>query len=202
MSLPNILMPVSRLPAGESSFLHQNGFRHGDIRRDHIFVDRDTGLYYWIDFDYDFYLPEKPYALDLYELGNILIYLVGRGDYHPREILADPGSWRTGWCELTGPRRLFPAGPEPGGEPAETLPLHSLIRLNNILLHFSARRRYLLRDRRGDAGRPRDRPQPLGTVIARLHIPARTLIKVSINLHQDAILCGLTIEIRRLNARR
>jgi hypothetical protein len=72
------------------AFLHKNGFRHGDIRRDHIFVDRNTGVYYWIDFDYDFYLPEKPFALDLYELGNIIIYLTGRGDYHPREILADP----------------------------------------------------------------------------------------------------------------
>ncbi|MGE4560125.1 MAG: serine/threonine protein kinase [Desulfobulbus sp.] len=118
------------------AFLHQHGFRHGDIRRDHIFVDRNTGLYFWIDFDYDFYLPEKPFALDLYELGNILIYLTGRGDYHPREILADP---------LLGPQvadaltpgdfallvrnrvvnlqKLFPYIPDT---------------LNNILLHFSA----------------------------------------------------------------
>lgn len=117
-------------------FLHQHGFRHGDIRRDHIFVDRDTGLYYWIDFDYDFYLPEKPYALDLYELGNILIYLVGRGDYHPREILADP-SLGVAVADALIPgdfsllvqnrvvnlQRLFPYIPDT---------------LNNILLHFSS----------------------------------------------------------------
>jgi hypothetical protein len=118
------------------AFLHQNGFRHGDIRRDHVFVDRDTGLYYWIDFDYDFYLPEKPFALDLYELGNILIYLTGRGDYHPREILADP---------LLGP--VVADTLQPGDF---SLLLHNRVvnlqklfpyipdSLNNILLHFSA----------------------------------------------------------------
>lgn len=118
------------------SFLHRNGFRHGDIRRDHIFVDRNTGLYYWIDFDYDFYLPEKPFALDLFELGNILIYLAGRGDYHPREIIADPTMGETVIGTLTPAdfsllarnrvvnlQKLFPYIPDA---------------LNNILLHFSA----------------------------------------------------------------
>lgn len=116
-------------------FLHQHGFRHGDIRRDHIFVDRDTGIYYWIDFDYDFYLPEKPFALDLFELGNILIYLTGRGDYHPREILAEPAMGDIVVQALTPSdfsllarnrvvnlQKLFPYIPDS---------------LNNILLHFS-----------------------------------------------------------------
>lgn len=117
------------------SFLHDNGFRHGDIRRDHVFVDRHTGVFYWIDFDYEFYLPEKPFALDLLELGNILIYLVGKGDYNPREILADP---RLGDAvlqsivpsdfallsqnKIVNLRKIFPYIPE---------------KLNNILLHFS-----------------------------------------------------------------
>lgn len=118
------------------TFLHGKGFRHGDIRRDHIFVDRETGLYSWIDFDYDFFLPEKPFALDLYELGNILIYLVGRGDYHPREILADPllgqavaGTLNPGDFSLLAHNRvvnlqkIFPYIPDS---------------LNHILLHFSA----------------------------------------------------------------
>ncbi len=70
--------------------LHKNGFRHGDIRRDHILVEYDTELFRWIDFDYDFYLPEKPFGLDMYELGNILIYLVGRGNFTLRDILEHP----------------------------------------------------------------------------------------------------------------
>lgn len=117
------------------SFLHEHGFRHGDIRRDHVFVDRHTGVFYWIDFDYEFYLPEKPFSLDLLELGNVLIYLVGKGDYNPREILADP---RLGDAvlqsiapsdfallsqnKIVNLRKIFPYIPE---------------KLNNILLHFS-----------------------------------------------------------------
>jgi hypothetical protein len=111
-------------------------FRHGDIRRDHIFVDRNTGQFSWIDFDYDFFLPEKPFALDLFELGNILIYLTGRGDFHTREILADPtlgpsvadALEAADFSLLTRNRvvnlqKLFPYIPD---------------ELNNILLHFSA----------------------------------------------------------------
>lgn len=71
------------------ALLHKHGFRHGDIRRDHIFVDRESGIYRWIDFDYDFYMPEKPFALDLYELGNTLMYLTVRDNVYPRDILAD-----------------------------------------------------------------------------------------------------------------
>ncbi|MDD2463371.1 MAG: serine/threonine-protein kinase [Desulfobulbus sp.] len=133
--LPDILSQFIGCLQG-IAFLHEHGFRHGDIRRDHVFVDRNTGLYYWIDFDYDFYLPEKPFALDLYELGNILIYLVGRGDYHLREILADPSfgspvaeSLNAGDFSLLSKHRvvnlhkLFPYIPDT---------------LNNILLHFSS----------------------------------------------------------------
>ncbi len=117
------------------SFLHAHGFRHGDIRRDHIFVERESGLFKWIDFDYDFYLPEKPFALDLFELGNILIYLSARGNYYPRDIMNDPGMGPKvletivpGDVSLLSKNRivnlqkLFP-----------TIPTQ----LNNIFLHFS-----------------------------------------------------------------
>lgn len=87
--LPGIL--AQYLPCVEAiGFLHAHGFRHGDVRRDHIFVERHTGLYRWIDFDYDFYMPEKPFALDLYELGSILMYLTVRRNIYPRDIIADP----------------------------------------------------------------------------------------------------------------
>jgi len=117
------------------SLLHHNGFRHGDIRRDHIFVERKTDLFRWIDFDYDYYMPERPFAVDLYELGNLLMYLVVRGNFHPREILADPGMGQKvldtinpGDYALLSKNRvvnlqkLFPYIPT---------------ELNNIFLHFS-----------------------------------------------------------------
>lgn len=132
--LPNILQRFLEciLAIG---YLHENGFRHGDIRRDHIFVDRNTGQYKWIDFDYDFYLPEKPFALDLFELGNILIYLVGKGDYNPREILMHPDMGKSvldtlaqsdfsiiSQNRVVNLKKIFPYIP---------------VGLNNILLHFS-----------------------------------------------------------------
>lgn len=87
--LPGILREYIEC-AKAISFLHQAGFRHGDIRRDHILVEYDTGTFRWIDFDYEFYLPERPFALDLFELGNLLMYLVVRGNYQPQEIVDDP----------------------------------------------------------------------------------------------------------------
>jgi len=68
-------------------FLHRGGFRHGDIRRDHIYVEYGTNLFRWIDFDYDFYLPERPFALDLFELGNLLMFLIVRGDCRERDFI-------------------------------------------------------------------------------------------------------------------
>jgi len=70
--------------------LHQHGLKHGDIRRDHIFVDRDEEHYRWIDFDYDFYLPERPFALDLIGLGNILLFILGRKNFRPIDVLQNP----------------------------------------------------------------------------------------------------------------
>ena len=117
------------------SLLHRNGFRHGDIRRDHIFVERKTNIFRWIDFDYDYYMPEKPFAVDLYELGNLLMYLVVRGNFHSREILANPemGEKILNTIEpgdyallsrnrIVNLQKLFPYIPK---------------ELNNIFLHFS-----------------------------------------------------------------
>lgn len=59
--------------------LHNNGFRHGDIRNDHLIIESRTGNYVWIDFDYDFEASESPFALDLFGMGNILLYVIGKG---------------------------------------------------------------------------------------------------------------------------
>jgi hypothetical protein len=60
--------------------LHDHGEKHGDIRRDHILIDRESGQYRWIDYDYNFRHRENMYGYDLFGLGNVLIYLVGMGD--------------------------------------------------------------------------------------------------------------------------
>jgi hypothetical protein len=62
------------------AFLHEHGEKHGDVRRDHLYVTTETGRLCWIDFDYNFVHRENIYSLDVFGLGNILIYLAGKGD--------------------------------------------------------------------------------------------------------------------------
>ena len=69
-------------------FLHHQGQKHGDIRRDHILLDRETGNYRWIDFDYDYYHEANMFGYDLFGLGNILIFLVGGGDLTVQQLRA------------------------------------------------------------------------------------------------------------------
>jgi serine/threonine protein kinase len=61
-------------------YLHEHGEKHGDIRRDHILIDGRSGNYRWIDFDYNFRHRENIYGYDLFGLGNVLVYIVGKGD--------------------------------------------------------------------------------------------------------------------------
>jgi len=61
-------------------FLHHHGEKHGDIRRDHILVDRENGDFRWIDFDFNYRHRENIYGYDLFGLGNVLAFLAGMGD--------------------------------------------------------------------------------------------------------------------------
>ncbi len=118
-------------------FLHQNGFRHGDIRNDHVFVTSEgqRQRYVWIDFDYDFELPENPFGLDVFALGNLIVYAVGNGFHEYHTIKNDTTTYKD-LAERITPRdfsllhkarlvnlkKFYPYIP----------PM-----LNNILLHFS-----------------------------------------------------------------
>jgi hypothetical protein len=72
-------------------FLHQHGEKHGDIRRDHIIREQETGNSRWIDFDFNYLHKENMFGYDLFGLGNILVYLAGRGDVTTQR-LRDSGS--------------------------------------------------------------------------------------------------------------
>jgi hypothetical protein len=133
-ALPDILKKLVK--AFEAiRFLHIHGFKHGDIRNDHIIVDRDTGNYIWIDFDYDYEASENPFGLDLFGLGNILINAIGKGFHNAQMILQDPMTYGDLKDRLEPSdfsiihqrrfinlRKLYPAIPKP---------------LNDILMHFS-----------------------------------------------------------------
>lgn len=116
-------------------FLHAHGFRHGDIRNDHVIVTHNTGRYVWIDFDYDFELAENPFGLDIFGLGNLLIYAIGKGFHNYYMIMNDTYTYKDlgdrvtlqdfsmlHRSRLVNLRKHYPYIP----------PM-----LNNILLHFS-----------------------------------------------------------------
>lgn len=71
--------------------LHQMGEIHGDIRNDHLIVEHATGRYRWIDFDYTYEWPGQPYGVDLFGLGNILLFAAGKG-FHTLHDLKSPRS--------------------------------------------------------------------------------------------------------------
>ncbi len=115
--------------------LHDNGLKHGDVRRDHIFVEREDSTFRWIDFDYDFYIPERPYAMDLFGLGNVLLFILGKQNFRLGDVVNHPDMGETVMETITTSdlsllaqdrifnlKKLFPYIPES---------------LNNILLHFS-----------------------------------------------------------------
>jgi len=76
---PNILEQFMDCVRG-IQFLHNHGEKHGDIRRDHILIDRESGHYRWIDFDFNYWHRENIFGYDLFGLGNILVFIVGMGD--------------------------------------------------------------------------------------------------------------------------
>jgi hypothetical protein len=113
-------------------FLHDHGEKHGDIRRDHILHDQERKTNRWIDFDYNYMHGESKWGFDLQGLGNIIIFLTGRGDvlvpdlYHNQRELFD-----SLWGEdlnisyknrVANLRKIYPYIPNS---------------LNRILLHFS-----------------------------------------------------------------
>ncbi|MBU8932855.1 MAG: hypothetical protein KOO62_02500 [candidate division Zixibacteria bacterium] len=57
------------------ALLHQHDTCHGDIRNDHILIDSSTGQYRWIDFD----LNQNVADFDVWSIGNIISYAVGKG---------------------------------------------------------------------------------------------------------------------------
>ena len=113
-------------------FLHEHGEKHGDIRRDHILIDADSGHYRWIDFDYNYRHRENIYGYDLFGLGNVLVYMVGKGDVLLPDLrLHDPGVLARLVDEdlnivfhnrVANLKKVFPYIPDS---------------LNRVLLHFS-----------------------------------------------------------------
>lgn len=113
-------------------FIHDKGQKHGDIRRDHILFDRETGDYRWIDFDYDYYHEANMFGYDLFGLGNILIYLVGGGDVTAQQLKAKDSA-ALGRLYLEDMNVIF------NNRVANLQKIYPYVpdELNYVLLHFS-----------------------------------------------------------------
>ncbi len=112
-------------------FLHKKKFCHGDIRNDHIIIESDTGRYRWIDFD----LNQKVSDFDMWSIGNVISYCVGKGinsfqqvlrskefSQEVKESLVPTDASAFYEYRIMNLKKLYPYIPE---------------RLNDILLHFT-----------------------------------------------------------------
>lgn len=115
--------------------LHQMEEVHGDIRNDHILIERKTNRFMWIDFDYTYEWAENPFGVDLFGLGNILLFTVGKGFHNLPDMAAcAPAGMSVTRCmepsdlslffkhRIINLQKLFPYIPDS---------------LNNVLMHFS-----------------------------------------------------------------
>lgn len=113
-------------------FLHENNEKHGDIRRDHIIRDEQGGHYRWIDFDFNYRHGESRFGFDLFGLGNVLLFITGRGDVTTHRLLNDMPEVFDRLTEddlnivfrnrVNNLKKVFPYIPE---------------KLNRVLMHFS-----------------------------------------------------------------
>jgi hypothetical protein len=113
-------------------FLHENNEKHGDIRRDHLIKDAATGRYRWIDFDFNYRHGESRFGLDLFGLGNVLLFLTGRGDITTYRLLHESPELLDRLTEndvnivfhnrVNNLKKIYPYIPE---------------KLNRVLMHFS-----------------------------------------------------------------
>ncbi len=113
-------------------FLHEHGERHGDIRRDHVLVDKDDGRYRWIDFDFNYRHRENIYGYDMFGLGNILAFLVGKGDVLTADL---EKQGHPGFADGCGGGFQYRFS-QPGGQPEKIFP-YIPESLNRVLMHFS-----------------------------------------------------------------
>ena len=117
-------------------YLHDHQEIHGDIRRDHLWIEHGSGRYRWIDFDYTYEFEENPFGLDIFGLGSLLIFLVGKQIYTLSNLASQGFSPDTAAAfnqgdfsllyknRIVNLRKLFPYIPE---------------KLNLVLMHFSNR---------------------------------------------------------------
>ena len=84
------LMRQQIIPCIEAmAAVHHAGQHHGDIRNDHILVDREDGTFTWIDFDYEVNFSDY----DVWSMGNIITYAAGMGSHTFHDVRREPEAY-------------------------------------------------------------------------------------------------------------
>ena len=124
------------------AFLEKQGEHHGDIRTDHIIIDAHSQNYVWIDFDFEISHTD----FDLWSIGGVLVFIVGKGSHTMHDVMRTPGNYpvdveKVSFSSknnllllrnrITDLRQLFPYIPE---------------ELNQILKNFSIGTEYFYED--------------------------------------------------------
>ncbi len=69
--------------------LHAQEQHHGDVRTDHILIERHSGHFIWIDFDYSVNFSDY----DIWSMGNVITFVVGKGIHTFRGVTREPESY-------------------------------------------------------------------------------------------------------------
>jgi hypothetical protein len=69
--------------------LHSQGQHHGDVRNDHIIINKETGLYTWIDFDYKVNYSDY----DCWNMGNVINMVIGKGIHTIQDVEKNPDKY-------------------------------------------------------------------------------------------------------------
>jgi hypothetical protein len=128
--LPRLMPEVVEAVAAIAR-VHHAGLHHGDLRNDHILIEAATGRYTWIDFDYQVNFADY----DVWSMGNILSFVVGKGIHTFHDVRAHPELFpaRREALEEDDGMLLFP------GRVANLAKLFPYIPrpLNDVLMRFS-----------------------------------------------------------------
>jgi serine/threonine protein kinase len=113
------------------ALLHRQRLHHGDIRADHILLEKPLSSYRWIDFDYQ---VNHPYY-DMYCLGNVLLQVVGKGRHSTHDIKQHPARYPDlqETLKLSDMSLMFP---HRAANLCKLFP-HIPVDLNEILMRFS-----------------------------------------------------------------
>jgi hypothetical protein len=109
------------------------GWQHGDIRTDHLIMDPKNDRYVWIDFDFEVSHSD----FDIWSLGNVLCFVLGKGSHMVHEIKRNPENYPGAFqgFELT-PDDLMLSGQNRVANLIKLFP-YIPAQLNRIVMNFS-----------------------------------------------------------------